>query len=186
METTVKNLMAAVGLAVTLAGVALAQAPSKGLVGNNDRTRVAVVEFTPGPNASGMSAEAKRQLQASIAFRMMKTNQFDIYDVRHTREASQADLEAVNGASTAAAVRVGKGLRVCYVLTGTVEEYNPQGLATLKPRLVEVATGKVKYADELSHQSIKEMRTGGDVEMKTNVLLPITLKLADTLAAQEL
>lgn len=184
MKTTAKNVMAAVGLAVALAGEVLAQAPSNGLVGNNDRTRVAVVEFTPGSKASGMSAEAKRQLQASIAFRMMKTNQFDIYDVRHTREASQADLEAVNGASTAAAVRVGKQLKVRYVLTGTVEEYNPKGSATLKTRLVEVATGKVKRADELSHQSTKEMRTGGDVEMKTNVLLPITLKLADALAGE--
>ncbi|AQG78029.1 hypothetical protein [Spirosoma montaniterrae] len=181
-----KNLVAVAILGVALTGVAFAQAPSKKVVGNNDRTRVAVVEFTPGPKASGMSAEAKRQLQASIAFRLMKTNQFDIYDVRHTREASQADLEAVNGASTAAAVRVGKQLQVRYVLTGTVDEYNTQGSATLKTRLVEVATGKVKYADELSHQSTKEMRTGGDVEMKTNVLLPITLKLADTLAAEEL
>jgi TolB-like protein len=116
----------------------------------------------------------------------MKTNQFDIYDVRHTREASQADLAAVNGASTVAAVRVGKQLKVRYVLTGTVDEYNPQGSATLKVRLVEVATGKVKYADELLHQSTKEMRTGSDVEMKTNVLLPMTLKLADTLAEEAL
>lgn len=181
-----KNSVVALLLGIALAGAALAQAPSNALVGNNDRTRVAVVEFTPGPNASGMSAEAKRQLQASIAFRLMKTNQFDIYDVRHTREASQADLAAVNGASTAAAVRVGKQLKVSYVLTGTVEEYSTKGSATLKIRLVEVATGKVKHADELSHLSLKEMRTGGDVEMKTYVLLPITLRLAETLAAETL
>ncbi|MGA0557801.1 hypothetical protein ACO2Q8_14185 [Larkinella sp. VNQ87] len=181
-----KNLIATVILSVVLAGAAFAQAPSKTVVGNNDRTRVAVVEFTPGPKASGMSHEAKRQLQASIAFRLMKTNQFDIYDVRHTREASQADLAAVNGASTTAAVRVGKQLKVKYVLTGTVDEYNTEGSATLKTRLVEVATGKVRHSDEFSHQSTKEMRTGGDVEMKTNVLLPITLKLAATLAAAAL
>lgn len=147
METNVKNLVAAVGLAVALGGVAFAQAPLK----VTDRTKMAVVEFTPGPNAAGMSAEAKRQLQASIAFRLMKTNQFYIADVRNTRDASQADLAAVNGASTAAAVRVGKQMRVSYVLTGTVEEYNPSGSATLKTRLVEVATGKVKHTDELSH-----------------------------------
>ncbi|WP_229599200.1 hypothetical protein [Runella sp. CRIBMP] len=146
--------------------------------------KVAVVEFTPSLNASGMTAEAKRQLQASIAFRLMKTNRFHVVDVRHTREASQADLAAVNGASTAAAVRVGKQLKVSYVLTGTVEEYNTKGSATLKTQLVEVATGKVKYTVELSHQSPKEMRTGGDVEMKTYVLLPITLRLAETLTAE--
>lgn len=174
--------MAAVGLAVALADVALAQVPPKG----TEKTKMAVVEFTPGPNAAGMSADAKRMLQASIAFRLMKTNQFYIADVRNTRDASQADLEAVNGASTAAAVRVGKQMRVSYVLTGTVEDYNPKGSATLKTRLVEVATGKVKHAEELSHQSTKEMRTGGDVEMKTYVLLPITLKLADALAEESL
>ena len=180
------HLFAAVILGVTLAGVALAQAPSKESTVKTEKTRVAVVEFTPGPNASGMTGEAKRQLQASIAFRLMKTNRIHVVDVRHTREASQADLVAVNGASTAAAVRVGKQLKVSYVLTGTVEEYNTKGSATLKTRLVEVATGKVKHTDELSHQSLKEMRTGGDVEMKTFVLLPITLRLAETLAAEAL
>lgn len=178
------NLIAVVILGAALAGRTLAQSPSTGSSIKTEKVKVAVVEFTPGLNASGMTAEAKRQLQASIAFRLMKTNRFHVVDVRHTREASQADLAAVNGASTAAAVRVGKQLKVSYVLTGTVEEYNTKGSATLKTQLVEVATGKVKYTVELSHQSPKEMRTGGDVEMKTYVLLPITLRLAETLTAE--
>ena len=82
--------------------------------------------------------------------------------------------------------RVGKQLGVSYVLTGTIEAYDPKGSATLKTRLVEVATGKVKHADELSHQSTARMFSGGDAEMKAKVLLPITLKLADTLAAEQL
>lgn len=178
------NLIAVVILGAALAGRTLAQSPSTGSSIKTEKVKVAVVEFTPSLNASGMTAEAKRQLQASIAFRLMKTNRFHVVDVRHTREASQADLAAVNGASTAAAVRVGKQLKVSYVLTGTVEEYNTKGSATLKTQLVEVATGKVKYTVELSHQSPKEMRTGGDVEMKTYVLLPITLRLAETLTAE--
>ncbi len=178
------NLIAVVILGAALAGRTLAQSPSTGSSIKTEKVKVAVVEFTPSLNASGMTAEAKRQLQASIAFRLMKTNRVHVVDVRHTREASQADLAAVNGASTAAAVRVGKQLKVSYVLTGTVEEYNTQGSATLKTQLVEVATGKVKYTVELSHQSPKEMRTGGDVEMKTYVLLPITLRLAETLTAE--
>ncbi len=178
------NLIAVVILGAALAGRTLAQSPSTGSSIKTEKVKVAVVEFTPSLNASGMTAEAKRQLQASIAFRLMKTNRVHVVDVRHTREASQADLAAVNGASTAAAVRVGKQLKVSYVLTGTVEEYNTKGSATLKTQLVEVATGKVKYTVELSHQSPKEMRTGGDVEMKTYVLLPITLRLAETLTAE--
>ncbi len=173
-------------MGVALAGVALAQAPSKGSAGKTGKARVAVVEFTPGPNASGMTFEAKRQFQASIAFALYESARFDVVDVRHTRDASKADLVAVNGAATAAAVRVGKQLGVSYVLTGTVDEYNPQGSATVKIRLVEVATGKVKHTNELSQQSTSAMTTGGDAEMKTKVLKPITLKLADTLAAEAL
>ncbi len=186
MKTRMKHLVATLIWGIALAGGALAQAPLKGPLTREEKPQMAVVEFTPGPNASGMSAEAKRQLQASIAFRLMKTNRVHVVDVRHTREASQADLAAVNGASTATAVRVGKQLKVDYVLTGTVVEYNTQGSATLKTRLVEVATGKVKYADELSQQSTGPMLTGGDAEMKTKVLLPLILKLTDTLAAEVL
>jgi TolB-like protein len=186
MKITLKNWMAAVGLAVALSGAAWAQTPPEEVAKRTGKAQMAVVEFTPGSNASGMSAEAKRQLQASIAFRLMKTNRIHVVDVRHTRDASQANLAAVNGASTAAAVQIGKQLRVSYVLTGTVEEYNSQGSATLKTRLVEVATGKVKHTDELSHQTTDRMFSGGDAEMKAKVLLPITLKLADTLAAENL
>lgn len=186
MKTTVKNFVAAIGLGIALAGTALAQTPPEEVAKRTGKAQMAVVEFTPGPNVAEMSPEAKRQLQASIAFRLMKTNRIHVVDVRHTREASQAALAAVNGASTAAAVKVGKQLRVSYVLTGTVEEYNSQGSATLKTRLVEVATGKVKHADELSHRTTDRMYTGGDAEMKAKVLLPITLKLADTLAGEAL
>jgi TolB-like protein len=181
-----KKLFAAIGLGVVLTGAALAQTPSKVSTVKTGKTQMAVVEFTPGPNASGMTAEAKRQLQASIAFRLMKTNQVHVVDVRHTRDASQADLAAINGPSTAAAVRVGKQLGVSYVLTGTVVEYNTQGSATLKTRLVEVATGKAKHADEMAQQSTSKMLTGGDAEMMTKVLKPLILKLTDTLTAEYL
>ncbi|RCR66857.1 hypothetical protein [Larkinella punicea] len=180
------NLIAVVFLGVTLTGVALAQTPPEELAKRTGKAQVAVVEFTPGPNVAVMSPEARRQLQASIAFRLMKTNRIHVVDVRHTREASQADLTAVNGASTAAAVRVGKQLRVSYVLTGTVDEYDSKGSATLKTRLVEVATGKVKHADKLSHQSTAVMYSGSDAEMKAKVLLPLILKLTAALTAEVL
>ena len=181
-----KNLVAAAIFGIALLGIAFAQTPPDEVAKRTGKAQMAVVEFTPGPNVAGMSAEAKRQLQASIAFRLMKTNRIHVVDVRHTREASQANLAAVNGASTAAAVKVGKQLRVSYVLTGTVEKYNSQGSATLKTRLVEVATGKVRHTDELEHQFTGIMYTGNDAEMKAKVLLPITLKLAETLAAESL
>jgi len=164
-------------LAIALKGVAVAQAASKA----NNKARVAVVEFTPGPNAPGMSVEAKRQLQASIAFNLMESDRFDVVDVRHTREASKADLVAVNGGSPDAAVRMGKQLGVSYVLTGTIDEYNSKGSAKLKIRLVEVATGKVKHDGAISQQSTSAMTTGGDAEMKTKVLKPLILQLTATL-----
>ncbi|SEJ40486.1 hypothetical protein SAMN05216327_109288 [Dyadobacter sp. SG02] len=148
-----------------------------------DKVKVAVIEFTPGSDASIMTYEAKRQLQASIAFELYKSKRFDVVDVRHTRDASQADLAAVNGESTAAAVRVGKQLRVSYVLTGTVVEYNPQGSATLATRLVEVSTGKVKHTETISQQSISKVTTGGAAEMAAKVLKPLIQKLTDSLAA---
>ncbi|MBC7848447.1 MAG: hypothetical protein H7Y31_01865, partial [Chitinophagaceae bacterium] len=123
MKRIMKTGFLSVILGVTLTSVAVAQAASKA----NNKARVAVVEFTPGPNAPGMSVEAKRQLQASIAFRLTESDRFDVVDVRHTRDASKADLVNINGASAASAVRVGKQLGVSYVLTGTVDEYDTKG-----------------------------------------------------------
>lgn len=186
METILKNSVATLLLGIALAGVALAQAPSQESASTTGKTRMAVVEFTPGPNAPGMSFETKRHLQAATAFALYQSKRFDVVAVRHTRDASKADLVAVNGASTDAAVRVGKQLKVSYVLTGTVEEYNTNGTATLKTRLVEVATGKVKHACETSQQSTSTITSGGDAEMMTKVLRPLAQKLTATLAAETL
>jgi TolB-like protein len=164
---------------VMLAGVSLAQKQ----VGH---TKAAVVEFTPGPNASGMTAEAKRHLQASIAFSLEESLRFDIVDVRHTREASQGTLPAVNNdSSTAAAVKVGKQLGVAYVLTGTVLEYTAKpGQAILRTRLVEVATGNVKYSGEIVQKATSPMRTAGASEMQTKVLKPAVEKLTEALTGK--
>lgn len=180
-----KKLFTAIILSIALAGISLAQAPSKGAAGKSSKTRIAVIEFTPGPGATGMTAEAKRHLQAAIAFSLFDSGKFDVVDVRNTRAASQADLPAVNGASTAAAVRVGKQLGVSYVLTGTVIEYNTKGTATLKTRLVEVATGKVKYSGEITQQSTAAMTArAGEAEMMLKVLKPAIQKMTATLTTE--
>ncbi|HMQ02783.1 MAG TPA: hypothetical protein PKD26_02600 [Pyrinomonadaceae bacterium] len=154
--------------------------------GGPNKTKVAVVEFTPGPNASVMTAEDKRQLQASIAFSLFSSKKFDVVDVRNTRAASNGDLAAINGNSTSAAVKLGKQLGVAYVLTGTVAEYNKSGYghSTLKVRLVEVATGKVKYSGEASGQSSSPMSArAGTAEMMTKVLKPAIEKLTARLTS---
>jgi len=179
-----KNLFRAVILGIVFAGASLAQTSSE----EKAKVKAAVVEFTAGPNASGMTPEAKRQLQASLAFALFKSERFDVVDVRRTRDASQGDLAAINGgSSTAAAVKVGKQLGVSYVLTGTVVEYTPKGAdgfgqVILKTRLIEVATGKVKHADETTQRSTSAMRTDGVAEMHTKTLRPAIEKLTATLA----
>ncbi|MGD9627638.1 MAG: CsgG/HfaB family protein [Pyrinomonadaceae bacterium] len=179
-----KNLSIAFVLGIALAGLTIAQAPSKGAANRTKKVRIAVVEFTPGPNASVMTAEAKRQLQASLAFALVESDLFDVVDVRNTRSATQASLEAINGGtSTSAAVKAGKHLSVSYVLTGVVSEYDTSGSATLKARLVEVATGKVKYTGATSQQAAGTMRSGGAAEMQTKVLKPLIRKLTDSLTA---
>ena len=179
-----KNLFTAVILGIALAGVTLAQSSSK--------VKVAVIEFSPGPNAPGMTYEAKRHLQASLAFALYESDRFHVVDVRNTRAASQDNLPAINeGPSTAAAVKLGKQLGVSYVLTGTVVEYTPQGadgfgLVILKTRLIEVATGKVKHAGETTQRSTSAMRTDGAAEMHTKAVKPAIEKLAATLAGLSL
>lgn len=172
-------LMIAVGVLAT--GVASAQALAK----------AAVVEFTPGPNAVAMTAEAKRQLQASIAFLLHDSRRFHIVDVRHTRDASQSILPAVNDEkSTTVAVRVGKQLGVAYVLTGIVTDYTASGgnggagHATLRARLVEVATGTVAYAGEIAQKGTSPMRTTGMAEMQSKVMKPAAERLASALGAK--
>lgn len=192
-----KNLFTAVILGIVFAGVSLAHTSSEEKSGVRHEgkvaeVKVAVLEFSPGPNASGMTPEAKRQLQASLAFELVESDRFDVVDVRRTRAASAGDLAALNGgSSTAAAVKLGKQLGVSYVLTGTVTEYTPKGedgfgRVILKTRLIEVATGKVKHAGETTQRSTSAMRTNGAAEMQTKALKPAIEKLTATLAGLKL
>ena len=192
-----KNLFAAVILGIAFAGVSLAQTSSEEksgerYAGKAAEVKVAVIEFSPGPNASGMTPEAKRHLQASLAFALVESDRFDVVDVRRTRAASQGDLAGINGgSSTAAAVKLGKQLGVSYVLTGTVVEYTPKGAdgfgrVILKTRLIEVATGKVKHEGETTQRSTSAMRTNGVAEMHTKTLKPALEKLTATLAGLRL
>jgi curli biogenesis system outer membrane secretion channel CsgG len=192
-----KNLFTAVILGIAFAGVSLAHTWSEEKTGEWQaakaaEVKVAVIEFSPEPNASGMSPEAKRQLQASLAFALVESNRFDVVDVRRTRAGSQGDLAAINGgSSTAAAVKLGQQLGVSYVLTGTVVEYTPKGAdgfgrVILKTRLIEVATGKVKHAGETTQLSTSPMRTNGAAEMQTKAMKPAIEKLTATLAGLRL
>jgi hypothetical protein len=176
-----KKIFATFILGIALAGVSFAQADK------SSKPRIAVIEFSTGPDASSMTVEAKRHLQASIAFSLYETRKFDVPDVRNTRAATQASLPAINGeGSTSTAVRIGKLLGVNYVLTGTVTEYNKEmGRGTIRTRLIEVATGKVKYAGELTHQSATPMSArAGEAEMMLKVLKPSIERLTAELAAQ--
>ncbi len=188
-----KNLLTAFILGIALAGVSLAQTSavektSKRQPGKAVEVKLAVIEFSPGANASGMTAEAKRQLQTTLAAELANSKQFDVADIRWTRNESQNDLANLNGSSsTAAAVKLGKKLGVSYVLTGNVTEYTPKGAddfgrAVLKTRLIEVATGKVKFTGETTQQSASAMRTNGVAEMQAKVMKYAVEKLAETLA----
>lgn len=192
-----KNFFTAVILGIALASVSLAQTSSRENTGERQAgktgaVKAAVVEFSPGPNASVMTAESKRQLQSSLAFALMESDRFDVVDVRRTRAASAGDLADINnGSSTAAAVKIGKQLGVRYVLTGTVAEYTPKGAddfgrVIFKTRLIEVATGKVKHAGETTQRSTSAMRTNGAAEMQTKAVKPAIEKLAATLAGLRL
>jgi hypothetical protein len=184
-----KSIGRAALVALISLGATVAQAQS-GTAAGPRAAKVAVIEFTPGADAAGMTPEARRQLQASIAFALTESDRFDVVDVRRTRAASQGTLSAVNGdGSTEAAVKVGKQLGVTYVLTGTVTEYTAKGAddvgrATLRTRLVEVATGKVSYAGEIVQKGTSAMRTSGAAEMQTKVLKPAIETLTATLVAK--
>jgi curli biogenesis system outer membrane secretion channel CsgG len=178
-EEAMKNILTAIVIGIALAGISYAQAPAR-----VQGVKTAVVEFSVGPNAAGMTEQAKFGLQTQLSARLNHTRKFDVYDTRHTRRASQADLGAINGASTSAAVRLGKQVGVAYVVTGHVEEYNTSGSAKVKFRLVEVATGKVKYSGEISQQAVSKMTGNGSAaEMQAKVMKPIIDKVTEELRA---
>lgn len=171
-----KNIITAIAMGIALAGISYAQAPAKG-------PKAAVVEFSVAPAASGMTEQAKFGLQTQLSARLNNTRKFDVYDTRHTRRASQADLASINGASTAAAVRLGKQVGAAYVVTGTVVEYDTKGSALVKFRLVEVSTGKVKHSGELSQQAVSKMYGTGAPEMQAKVMKPLIDKVTNELIA---
>lgn len=171
--------------ALAFASVSAARAQSGGAP--EAPVKIAVVEFTPAADAAGMTANAKRWLQAQLSATLHDTRRFRVYDTRHTRNASQSTLSAINhDSSTAAAVKVGKQLGVSYVLTGTVTRYTPQGdggfgYTTLRTRLVDVATGRVKHSGETVQQGTGVMRTTGEAEMQARVMKPAIDALTATL-----
>ncbi len=195
-ENVMKNLFTAIIVGIALVGVSLAHNSTQKKAGQRQtdkaaEVKLAVIEFSPG-HVSGMTSEAKRQLQASLAFALVESDRFDVVDVRRTRAVSQGDLAAINGdSSTTAAVKLGQRLGVSFVLTGTVVEYTPKGAdgfghVILKTRLIEVATGKVKYAGEIAQRSTSAMRTSGVVELQTKAVKPAIEKLTATLAGLRL
>lgn len=172
-----KNILTAIVFCIALAGVSFAQGPSR-----VQGTKTAVVEFSVGTGASSMTEQAKFGLQSQLAARMNHTRKFDVYDTRHTKRASDADLAAINGSSTSAAVRLGKQLGVAYVMTGNVVAYDTKGSATVKFRLVEVATGKVKQSGEITQQAVTKIHTGSAPEMQAKVMKALIDKVVESVS----
>jgi TolB-like protein len=170
-EKIMKNIFTAIILGIALAGVSFAQADK------STKPRIAVLEFADASGA--MTAEAKRQLQASIAFELVKHGDFEVPDVRNTRAATQ-------GGGTAASI--GKKLGVEYVLTGSVIEYSTTtGRMTVRTQLIQVATGKVKLSGDTSEQSARPMTgNAGHAEMSAKVVKPLIQKLAASIKAADL
>lgn len=166
-----KNILTAVILGIALAGVSFAQSDK------STKPRIAVIEFSDA--SATMTAEAKRQLQSSIAFELVKKREFEVPDVRNTRAATQ-------GGGTA--VSIGKKLGVDYVLTGTVTEYAPnpggRGQMTVRTQLIKVGTGKVILSGDTTAQSTGVMTSGaGHAEMSAKVVKPLIQKLKANLSA---
>lgn len=163
-----KHILTAVILGIALAGVSFAQSDK------STKPRIAVIEFSDA--SATMTAEAKRQLQSSIAFALVKNREFEVPDVRNTRAATQ-------GAGTA--VIIGKKLGVDYVLTGAVTEYSMTvGRMTVRTQLVKVGTGKLILSGDTTAQSAGTMTmNAGHAEMSVKVVKPLIQKLTATLTA---
>lgn len=170
-----KNILTAIVISIALAGISYGQAKGP---------KTAVVEFSVGSAASSMNDQAKFGLQTQLSARLNHTRKFDVYDTRHTRRASQADLTAINGASTSAAVRLGKQVGAAYVVTGNVVEYDTKGFAKVQIRLVEVRTGKVKYSGEFSQRTVAKMYNGSAPEMQSKVMKPLIDQVTEALVGE--
>ncbi len=182
-----KNVLKAVALTAVMASVVAAQKPLRAAPGT--AVKIAVVEFTPVDDATIMTDNAKRWLQSQLSATLHDTRKFDVYDTRHTRRATQNNLPAINhDSSTVAAVNAGKELGVAYVLTGVVTRYTPKGdgdfgYTTIRTRLVDVATGKVKHVGETTQKGWGKMNTTGEAEMQAKVMKPAIDSITATLFA---
>lgn len=175
------------GLLAVSGAAAQAGKPLRAAPGTS--VKIAVVEFTPTGNASVMSDNARRWLQAQLSATMHDTRKFKVHDTRHTRNASQGRLPAINqDGSTAAAVNLGKQLGVSYVLTGRVTRYEPRGNGelgetTIRTRFVDVGTGKVVHEGETAQKGWGKMNTTGEAEMQAKVMKPAIDAITATLFA---
>ncbi len=181
------HVLKAVVLAATFTGVAATHAPAN--EAPRAGVKIAVVEFTPAANAADMTDNAKRWLQSQLSATLHDSRKYEVYDTRHTRRASQGDLPTINhDSSTAAAVKLGKQLGVSLVLTGTVTQYTAKGdggfgYTTIRTRLIDVATGKVKHSGETVQKGTGKMNSTGAAEMQSKVMKPAIDALSATLVA---
>ena len=70
------------------------------------------------------------------------------------------------------------------MVTGSVVDYNTSGSAVVKFRIVEVETGKVRHAGEISQQAVTKMYGTGAPEMQAKVMKPLIDKITGELGAE--
>lgn len=190
------NLIKAIFFALILAGASFAQTVSTTPVLQNVRydgkPRIAVLEFSTGPEAAAMGAEGTETLQNGLAADLATTGNLDIVDVSQTNSAVQSERLTLNGTgvTVASIVKVGNLLGANYVLIGYVSEFANAGgktRMTVKTQLIDVAAGRAMWFGQVQQESVRVNKTGaGTLELTESLIKPCIQRLTASLKSADL
>jgi curli biogenesis system outer membrane secretion channel CsgG len=174
---------------------------------NNDRPRIAVLEFENKSDNRGWWNRGSQAMQDVFVTELVKSQKFRVID-RERLDAlmREKNLSLSGDVSAATAVQAGQLLGVEYFLVGAVTEYGSTEaggggwrarvgkttfVAAANARIIDAETGEIIWADEArgedSNVNVRVMGYGGGVDnderMFDKVMKPVVQELAQSIVS---
>lgn len=182
----------------TLCGLAIFLLVSIGIASGQTKPKLAVIEFKNKADNQWWYHGGAEAAQDVFITELAKLGKFTVIDREQLQEMLNERNLTLNGdLDPKMAVRVGKALRVRYLLTGSVTEYGvvetagkKRFVAVLSSRLIDTSTGEIVWSHQArAEDSSMKVSVGGfgggvdDERMFDKVMKPVIVDLVSNLKA---
>ncbi len=188
----------------TLCGSAIFLLVSIGIASGQTKPKLAVIEFKNKADNQWWYHGGAEAAQDVFITELAKLGKFTVIDREQLQEMlNERNLTLSGNLDPKMAVRVGKALRVRYLLTGSVAEYGvvesagnngaagkKRFVAVLSSRLIDTSTGEIVWSHQArAEESSMKVSVGGfgggvdDERMFDKVMKPVIVELVSNLKA---